>query len=663
MPVSFEDLTPSQVERLMARLAHLLEVETGFRSGSRLDAVEGEPRLAYDPASTTLAERRAAKVAELRALGSQARLLGFCGVSVRTLARMAAAFAADGMLGLVDGRWVRAPVGRGLSEPVVEALEAVRAETLHRSRVSMRTRDRMVRQFVAEVHGPQVFVPGYDTLRRAWAEMFGPGGGRQRFVRSAAAARQVATGEHVVVRRPGQVVAVDATVLPVKLREQVFADPVTARLTIALDVYSHSLAAFRLTLAAEASVDVAMLLRDVATPTPMRPGWGPEMAWRYPGIPAAQVEAAAGFPVAALAFFIPETVVCDHGSAFRSHHAVAAQHSLGVNILPSRVLRPTDKAAVERAFACVSSLLFEHLLGYAGRDVADRGVDPCADAVLTVQQMEELIEAWVVRIWQNRLLAEAAPSWDPGGGHSPNTLFAASAAQGGFGLRMLSPKCYYQLLPAHHVRIHGRRGVKIRGLWYDGAVLDPHRGKPSVRGGAHKGLWEVRRDPRDRRLVFFADNRGEYHSLRWIGLGPDDGAIPAFCDARVREVMQAARDAGLAPRGEAELLPVLMELLAGAGQSVDAWPTRGGKARTSAAREAASARAAQADRAGPQGAGNADPAAVATSAADRIDAQRRRRREQAVAEPPPVPSRLGEDAGRRSILRLRGLTDLQEDAR
>ncbi|MFF3505491.1 hypothetical protein [Streptomyces sp. NPDC003247] len=49
-------------------LAHLLETETGYRSGSAFWAEEGEPRLQFDPARTTLTQRRAAKVAELAAL-------------------------------------------------------------------------------------------------------------------------------------------------------------------------------------------------------------------------------------------------------------------------------------------------------------------------------------------------------------------------------------------------------------------------------------------------------------------------------------------------------------------------------------------------------------------------------------------------------------------
>ena len=39
------------------------------------------------------------------------------------------------------------------------------------------------------------------------------------------------------------------------------------------------------------------------------------------------------------------------------------QRVIGANILPARVLRPTDKQAVERAFSGIQSLLLEMLLG------------------------------------------------------------------------------------------------------------------------------------------------------------------------------------------------------------------------------------------------------------------------------------------------------------
>ena len=70
-----------------------------------------------------------------------------------------------------------------------------------------------------------------------------------------------------------------------KVRDGVFGDPVSVMLTLALDMFTHSAVAFRLTLVSDTAVDIAMLLRDIMMPLPMRDGWGPEMEWPYPGVP------------------------------------------------------------------------------------------------------------------------------------------------------------------------------------------------------------------------------------------------------------------------------------------------------------------------------------------------------------------------------------------
>ena len=80
------DLEGHDLERAQIRMAHLLEAETGYRSGSPYWAQPGEPRPGYDPERTTLTERRQAKVAELKALDRrEARHLGLEWVSERTL--------------------------------------------------------------------------------------------------------------------------------------------------------------------------------------------------------------------------------------------------------------------------------------------------------------------------------------------------------------------------------------------------------------------------------------------------------------------------------------------------------------------------------------------------------------------------------------------------
>ena len=666
-PGGLADLTARQREIVAIRYAHLMEAETGYRSGERLRAAPGEPRPAYDPDRTTVTQRREAKAAELAALpADEARALGLHLVSARTLRRWAAHAGGSGMAACIDGHWLRRTGDRPSVTPQVrEAIFAVRAETLHRGRVSVKTVEALVCQYVRDTYGPDVAVPSYVTIWRVWREWFGTGRARQKYARSAD--RVKATGEHVVVHRPGQVVALDTTELAVLVREDVFGEPAPVNLTLALDVYSHSIVAFRLTLVSDTSTDVAMLLRDVMMPLPMREDWGDDMEWPYPGVPASLVAEFAGHRVAALPFFAPETVTTDHGSVYKNHHLVQAQKIIGADILPARVLRPTDKQAVERCFGAIQSLLMEKLPGFRGVDVADRGADPEGDAVLTLAELEHTVATWVVRIWQNRQLGEYAPSWDPGGRHSPNSLIAAAMEQGGFALQVPAPDLYYELLRSHAVRLYDDRGVKIRGLWYDHPVLGDLRGRPSGRGGTHKRAWEFRSDPRDRRFVFFRHpDDGQWLTLRWTGL-PAEGEVPAFGDTRAAELLRVAAEAGLAPKTDAELLPVLLDLIGGR-IPVSAWPTQiAKKKRTEHAREAAQASAAASDRpaataGGPTGEqGNVTPLRWrqrAGQARDAVDADRRRRREAAVPVVPGPPRPLGASYRDRNVFVI---PDAEED--
>ncbi|GAA3003152.1 hypothetical protein GCM10010519_39060 [Streptomyces lactacystinicus] len=659
--IVLSDLTEEQLVRARIRAEHVLEAETGFRAGHPARALPGEPRPAYDPEKTTVGERRRAKEAEVAAMPAvEAAALGIRFMSERTLERLAGKSGRELVLACADGRWTRAGGGHpSVTAEIREGIFAVRQESLRRSRMTMAARHRLLHQYVNEVFPefPLKAVPSRNTFIAVWLEWFGPDGARQRYVRTAETAE---TGQRVVVHRPGQVVALDSTPLPVKVRESVFGEPVSVVLSIALDLYTHSLVAFRLTLVSDTSVDIAMLLRDVPLPLPMREGWGEEMEWPYPGVPASVVAEFAGHRVAALPFFAPETVTTDHGGPYKNHHLVDAQQVLGCNILPARALRASDKFAVERAFSSVKTLLLEHLLGFTGTDVADRGADPEADALLTMSQMEHVIATWIVKVWQNRVLGEYAPAWGPGEEHSPNSLFAAAALQGGLDLEIPAPELYYQLLRGHHVKIQQGRGVKILGLWYHHPLLEEDRFRgPSSRGGRHKGRWLVRSDRRDRRSVFFEDpdEPGRWHTLRWTGL-PPEGEVPAFSDATATSLLAEVRARGISPRTDAELLPVLLEIL-GSTIPVEQWPSRMTKReKTGRSRRTAQAEAAATDRPAPAKppappADNVVAWPVEAAAVDAaVDAERRRLREAGVARAPAPPPRLGDSLRRRRLFAL-----------
>jgi hypothetical protein len=249
-------------------------------------------------------------------------------------------------------------------------------------------------------------------------------------------------------------------------------------------------------------------------------------------------------------------------------------------------------------------------------------------------------------------------------------------SQGGFALQVPAPELYYELLPVHLVKIHGHRGVKIRGLWYDGPALDPYRSGPPAQGGAARGKWKIRREPRDRRYAFFCDPvTHDWHTLRWTGL-PPEGEVPSFSDIRADDLLRAARAAGLVPRSDAELLPLLLDLVGGL-IPVDGWPTQMSRQqRTAHARESAQADQAAADRpasAAPAAAQAQDNDTEATVVAMRwrdragdarnaVDAERRRRRESAVPSRPEPAPLMREALRRTSTLRIPGEPGEQETA-
>ncbi|MFJ9025973.1 hypothetical protein ACIRPU_39295 [Streptomyces sp. NPDC102259] len=142
-----EDLNAGRLELTELRMAHLLEVATGFRYGDPFHPGPGEPRAEYDSATTTLTKRRHAKVAELAALDpAHAKLLGLSSVGYRALIRWENARRRFGLVGCADDRWLRRSGGTPTaSQEVREAVFAVREETKRMAKVSMRTKDRMIR--------------------------------------------------------------------------------------------------------------------------------------------------------------------------------------------------------------------------------------------------------------------------------------------------------------------------------------------------------------------------------------------------------------------------------------------------------------------------------------------------------------------------------------
>lgn len=81
----------------------------------------------------------------------QARLLGLDRAGYRTLIRWAARRRQVGAVGCADDRWLRPGGGHpSVNELVREAIFAVHAETLHRSRMSLRAKERLIHRLSSD---------------------------------------------------------------------------------------------------------------------------------------------------------------------------------------------------------------------------------------------------------------------------------------------------------------------------------------------------------------------------------------------------------------------------------------------------------------------------------------------------------------------------------
>jgi hypothetical protein len=124
------------------------------------------PRPEFDVTTTTLRQREQAKVDELTAQGELPEQGG--DANLRLLQRRRAAYEADGLLGVVDRRTVRATSVAGRTDPrVVEALQRVLERNRQRS---SGTSDRRWRDLVGELeteHGAgEVPLPSRATFHR-----------------------------------------------------------------------------------------------------------------------------------------------------------------------------------------------------------------------------------------------------------------------------------------------------------------------------------------------------------------------------------------------------------------------------------------------------------------------------------------------------------------
>jgi putative transposase len=531
---------------------HVVEVETGLAPDAEPGA---EPRPGYDPQARTLAQRTQAKAAEL-------------GMTSRTVERMRARYARQGLWGLVDQRAVRIweATGRADARLVAAARQVIEAET----HASTGTRGRLIRRVtkaVEDAYGPGVMpLPGRTTFYKLIDTL---AAGRHTFG-SAVTRRQAANRPErpftpTFAARPGEQVQVDSTPIDVMV---LLESGMTARadLTIAVDVATRTICAAVLRPVGTKAVDAALLLAKMLVPEPMRPGWAAALHMSASRLPHARLldidarmELAAAKPV-----IVPDTIVIDGGKVFVSDTFIRACARLGVSVQDCRPGTPTDKGIVEATFDAANTLFCQHVAGYTGSNAQLRGDRVNAEAAWTVPDLQDLLDEWLL-VWQQRTHDALRDPYFPRRAMSPNDKYAALVAAAGYLPVTLSGEDYLELLPVAWRAVNDY-GIRIDYRTYDAPELGPWRRQHSG-NTAKRGLWEVHHDPYDLSQVFVRTPDG-WVTAPWTHL-PMISA--PFADFTWRHARRLAAQAGRDDTSETEVARVLDELLtrAQAGPSAD----------------------------------------------------------------------------------------------
>ena len=537
-------LPESERERVESLEENLLEALTGYRRGYAAMALPDEPRDLYEPSLTTLSQR----------IEQKAKELGLADFSVW---RYIDKYRNEGVWGLVDKR----KTGLKGDFPKVDArlkraAQVVLDRLTNESRFSKdHIRRLVVRELPKLFPGEAIEVPSRKTFN-ALLDRLDRGRGIFGSAKSKRerANQPKATYRPLEVVRPGEAVVIDATPLDAFAIDPLTLEWTQVRLTIALDLYSGSIVAWRFTAGSEKAVDAALLLYDVLRPKAMRAGWPERARWPYVGVPEHVIvellpDGERDYGVSNIPVVNPDSVWIDHGRVFVSKAFLDACRRLGVNVQFARPYTPTDKANVERLFRTIREQFVQNLPSYKGANVLDRGKAPELEATLFIEQIEEMFAEWVAVYWQRRphqgLELPALPRLDI----SPSDMFQDGLNRAGYSYVVPDARLHFELLPTVWRKIN-HYGVDVDGLRYNADVLAEHRDVASPYP-KHGGQWPFRRDPRDLSVLYFLDpatNEWEEvprHKPRVKGRPFDENTL-AYAKTLVMERLGSTRNARMA---------------------------------------------------------------------------------------------------------------------
>lgn len=444
--------------------------------------------------------------AKLEQLASEGHPMG-----KRTLRRHLTNFRSRGIAGLVDSRKVRHTTVAGRADPRIVAL--LEEEITGQTNLSTGTRSRAIMRVthIAQDNGWEV--PSRATLYRILRKLE-----RDRSPFGAATTRRSKSNRpdrpwstrHP--QRPGELVEIDSTPLDLMV---IYPDGTTGRIdvTAAVDIATRTVLAVIARPVATKAVDAAVLLARAMTSLTLQPGWPESLAYSRSILPTGMLpdDAEVAAQVAAKPVIVPESITMDRGRAFKSTTFISACERLQINLTLAAPRTPTDKPHIESFFRGLRTGFVQHLAGYVGPNVVQRGKDPAGQAVWTMTEVQNLMDMWVVGVYQNRPQEGLRIAAMPKRKLTPNEMYAALASVAPQAAVTFERDDYIALLPVAYRSIQPY-GVNFDGLHYTAPELAEYRGMSSGLPAPALGKWEIRYDPHRMNRIWVRD----HVKSRWI---------------------------------------------------------------------------------------------------------------------------------------------------
>jgi hypothetical protein len=236
---------------------------------------------------------------------------------------------------------------------------------------------------------------------------------------------------------------------------------------------------------------------------------------------------------------------------------------MGISIQPARLRTAQDKGILERFFLTLRLDLLQYLPGYKGPDVYSRGVAPESEAMLYLDEIEQLIRQWIAVVYHHRPHDSLFDPSVPGHRLSPAEMFQHGVEQSGYIEAPRDPDLAFEFLRPVKRRIR-HDGVEYNGRKYNGPGLNGLRETDSPYLGEAQRRWHIHVNPDDITRVYLRrlDTR-KWCTLLWRH-APSE--LPMTEDG-VRYARRLAAARGTSTEPDAALAAMLEQWQLGLGRS------------------------------------------------------------------------------------------------